>query len=323
MVSDSATKTNKGNAAAKKRFALALVVSCSAVLGSASLWTEPSNAISDSLKQGIADFNGGDYKAAEGHLGEALAREFDNAVLHYYLANTYVKLNKKDAAVKEFRIAYALEPAKEVGKLSKTALTLLGVDEAKKEEPAKPVAKAPPPPVNPTLDRTVNNLKDQVQRERERDTRTAAGLAGDTNSRAITVIDGKKQDALDALKYYRRGRLYQPGIPNDVMQQLDSLRGIYNQQMWQHMDSAGKRGLELQKTADNLQTLMTDKKLKNGQKINPVGTNLYIRNYQNDTTSGGTASASASASTSSSTGGTTAAEGAKAGTANVKSGPAK
>lgn len=232
----------------------------------------------------MEEYNQGEYKAAEGHLGQALASDFDNAVLHYYLANTYVHLNKKQDAIKEFRIAYALEPTKEVGKLSKVALGYLGVEEgeSEKKEKEKEIPKTPPKPSNPHLDKAVSALNDEVKRERERSLRTAGELASDASKRNSTILGNKKQDILDGLKYYRRGTQHQLPIPPEVLQQLDGLRGIYDQQTQNHLDSANRRSAELQKTADNLQSLMTDKNAKAGAKLSPVGTNLYIRNYQDN-----------------------------------------
>ncbi|MGH9549167.1 MAG: tetratricopeptide repeat protein, partial [Terriglobales bacterium] len=86
----------------------------------------PAGAQNAFLQQGIKEYNAGDYNNAAGHLGAALSTEFNNAILHYYLANTYVKLKQRDGAIREFRIAYALAPDQEVGKLSRTALTSMG-----------------------------------------------------------------------------------------------------------------------------------------------------------------------------------------------------
>jgi tetratricopeptide (TPR) repeat protein len=80
------------------------------------------------LKQGMVEYNAGDYNNASGHLGAALNTEFNNPVLHYYLASCYVHLNQKEAAIREFRIAYALQPDGDAGKLSKTALKYYGLD---------------------------------------------------------------------------------------------------------------------------------------------------------------------------------------------------
>jgi hypothetical protein len=80
------------------------------------------------VKQGIKDFNAGDYENAVGHLGAALSTDFNDARLHYYLGSSYVHLKQSESATREFRIAYALEPTTEVGKFAHKALVALGVE---------------------------------------------------------------------------------------------------------------------------------------------------------------------------------------------------
>lgn len=80
----------------------------------------------DMLKQGIREFNAGDFGDAAGHLYAAMPTDYNNAVLHYYLANAYIKLNQRETAIREYRIAYALQPDGDVGRLSKTALDSMG-----------------------------------------------------------------------------------------------------------------------------------------------------------------------------------------------------
>jgi tetratricopeptide (TPR) repeat protein len=90
----------------------------------------PAGAAENFLTEGMTEYNAGDYANASGHLGAALNTEFNNPVLHYYMASCYVHLNQKEAAIREFRIAYALQPDGDAGKLSKTALKYYRVDAA-------------------------------------------------------------------------------------------------------------------------------------------------------------------------------------------------
>jgi hypothetical protein len=85
------------------------------------------------VKQGIKEFNAGEYENAVGHLGAALSTDFNDARLHYYLGSSYVHLKQPESATREFRIAYALEPTTEVGKFAHKALVALG---AEKDTPA-------------------------------------------------------------------------------------------------------------------------------------------------------------------------------------------
>jgi tetratricopeptide (TPR) repeat protein len=82
----------------------------------------------DLLEEGIKEFQAGKYNDALNHLNGALNSEFNNAKLHYYMGSCYMKLSKKESAVREFRIAYALEPTGKAGQYSKQALASMGAD---------------------------------------------------------------------------------------------------------------------------------------------------------------------------------------------------
>lgn len=98
------------------------------------------------MTEGIEAFKDGDFKLAESRLGCAQAAEFSNPVYHYYLANTYIKLNKKELAIQEYRISFALAPEKEVGKLSKQALISLGLESEEKKAAKADLPKVKEPP---------------------------------------------------------------------------------------------------------------------------------------------------------------------------------
>lgn len=118
-----------------------LVIASLITLGMAS-YARQSLADSPFLKQGMQEYNEGNYADAAGHLGAALSSDFNNAVLHYFLGSCYVHMKQKEAAIREFRIAYALDPDKEVGRFAKQALVGYGVDvpaesKDKPKDPAK------------------------------------------------------------------------------------------------------------------------------------------------------------------------------------------
>ena len=85
------------------------------------------------MDEGIKEYTAGKYSDAISHLGSALNSEFNNAKLHYYMGSCYLKLNEKDAAVREFRIAYALEPTGTPGKYAKQALESMNIDSGHSE----------------------------------------------------------------------------------------------------------------------------------------------------------------------------------------------
>ena len=67
----------------------------------------PAGAAENFLTEGMTEYNAGDYANASGHLGAALNTEFNNPVLHYYMASCYVHLNQKEVMINH--MDYALQ----------------------------------------------------------------------------------------------------------------------------------------------------------------------------------------------------------------------
>src|SRR5271163_4774855 len=93
------------------------------------------------LKKGISKYNAGDYSEARAMFGAAEVYEFNNPVLHYYLADTYIKQNCKADAIREYQIALALQPTGTIADYCKRALTSLGISPSDKAKPVKPMDK--------------------------------------------------------------------------------------------------------------------------------------------------------------------------------------
>jgi len=314
-------------------YARALVLSLAVVLSAGSTCGAVL-AENDNMRLGVAEFNSGAYSDALGHLQAALATDFQNAKLHYYLASTFIHLNSKEAGIREYRIAYALDPDKEVGKLSKQALVLLGADESKPKETAKPQDKKPPS--DPVLDKLTATLQQQAEQARSLD-RNNGEIAGEIGRRNNDMLGRAKSDMLKDLSYYRRGRLIQLPLPDDAIKQLDSLKRMYDAQKNAYMDGTARHSDEIQKSADNLSGLLNSKGKPGSPKLVPEGTNLYIRNYKNESSppapastpgqtsnstssTSGSSSSSTSGSASGSTSGTSTGSGSRSGQ-SVKSTP--
>ncbi|CAN5237503.1 hypothetical protein BH11CYA1_BH11CYA1_42380 [soil metagenome] len=229
----------------------------------------PAFAENSAMTEGVEAFKEGDFKLAESRLGCAQAAEFSNPVFHYYLANTYIKLNKKELAVQEYRIAYALAPEKEVGKFSKLALVSLGLEsENKKAKVEAPKTKELPKDLaleqaKSSLQQQAENAKASTRSKGERDAMEAARNQGE--------ILAKAQKELEDNLAKGKGN-------KDSLKQLQQLRQYYENQR-ATIERGNSRAQEIQKSADNLQTLLDEKKPIGTRKLSPVGTNLYVRNY--------------------------------------------
>lgn len=222
------------------------------------------------MTEGIEAFKEGDFKLAESRLGCAQAAEFSNPVYHYYLANTYIKLNKKELAIQEYRISFALAPEKEVGKLSKQALISLGLESEEKKAAKADLPKVKEPPKDLVLEHAKSSLQQQAENAKnstrskgERDAMEAARV----QSEAIAKAQKELEDNIAKGKGNK-----------ESLKQLQQLKQYYDSQRTS-LERGNSRAQEIQKSADNLQTLLDEKKPIGTRKLSPVGTNLYVRNY--------------------------------------------
>lgn len=93
----------------------------------------------DYLLNGVCKYRLRQFSDAANDLGAALPSEFNNPLLHYYYANCMVHLRRKETAIREYRIAYALQPVGTIGDYCKQCLNKFGIDaEGKSARELKP-----------------------------------------------------------------------------------------------------------------------------------------------------------------------------------------
>jgi tetratricopeptide (TPR) repeat protein len=246
---------------------------------------QSSRAENKFLKEGMAEYAIGNYSDASGHFGGALATDFNNSVLHYYLGSCYVHMKQKEAAIREFRIAYALDPDKEVGQYSKQALATYGLDSAgavvepkKLEWHVKDTSTSTAPPATPklsALEQQVEDLKN-LRTEQSRLSSIDAGKQGDR------LVERTKNDILDSMRYTtRRGTVVQPTqLNSDGTHQVDYLKHLYDSQRTGYLDIGAKQSSEIQRSAEFLQEQMNEQAKAGKVHMSTSGTNLYVRNYE-------------------------------------------
>jgi tetratricopeptide (TPR) repeat protein len=101
------------------------------LIASLALTVIPSVRAEDNdLQIAMDNYRKHDWEEALSHLGAALPSEFNNANLHYHMANCMVHMRQKESAIREYRIAYALDPHGRIGNYSKQCLKLFGIDAA-------------------------------------------------------------------------------------------------------------------------------------------------------------------------------------------------
>lgn len=239
------------------------------------------------VRDGIGAYKKGDYKSAVMNFTGALNTEFNNAVVHYYLGNCFIKLNQPESAIREFRIAYALAPDAEVGKFSKEALKVFGIDSdagsAPMDDFASPMSKPKAAPkANPALDQAINSLRKQTFFAKDNESRKNEILSRDAEKRNEERLQRAKEEAeRNSVRYGRNGRIVQTPMSNESKKMLDDLKTQFDHELNARKKNLDAHRDELQRSASNLEDLLKEQHnaKSQGPKLKPEGTNLYTRNY--------------------------------------------
>jgi tetratricopeptide (TPR) repeat protein len=255
----------------------------------------PLSAHSESpfLLQGIKDYDSGDYNSAIGHFGQAVSSDFDEPVLHYYMANTFVHLNQPESAIREFRIAYAEAPQGDMAKLCKLGLAYYGMDTTGSINKSVVPAKLPDknaPRLDPTIEQALSVFRRKIEEAKISSSRQYQNQADAVSRQAdweSQMIDRQTQQQIDDLKnnpvYARSAQMRQmmeQQLRDDAARRIDTLKKHYDLQRSMSVDTGAKSTSKIVESANNLEQLMGEKPHAGTPRLSPMGTNLYVRNYE-------------------------------------------
>lgn len=231
-----------------------------------------------SLMEGIELYKAGNYRESIGKFGMALNSEFDNAILHYYMANAFINLRQRETAIREFRIAYALAPRQKPGVLSKQALSYLGADNYLDGVPKVPDKKKEEKkelPVDPIFEKTLQMLRKQAE-DAGLETKNMTPQEAEANRILDESIKKSKTAAVDAILKANPEDVH---LPSEAIGYLLTVKRLNDEKM-RRSGTAVKKSTNIKDTADSLQTLLGEKNPRTAPRLVPTGTNLYIRNYK-------------------------------------------
>lgn len=231
------------------------------------------------LKEGISLYKRGNYRGSMSEFALALNSEFSNATLHYYMANALVGMRQRESAIREFRIAYALAPREEPGMLSHLALSYMGADNyddnvTKKPEAPKVGAK-PEPKVDPVFEKSLELLKKQAA-DAAFDVKNLSPKDADMIRLHDENIAKSRNAIVDALLKANPDDLHLSG---EALNHLNRTKQLVEERN-RRMGNIGRKVSSVTDSAASLQTLMQEKNSKSAPRLDPRGTNLYIRNYK-------------------------------------------
>jgi len=198
------------------------------------------------LRKGIEAYTAGDFSKAAGDFGAAESAEFNNPVMHYYLANTLAQLKDRDGAIREYRIAYAIDPDGDVGRQCRLALSVYGAD-----------------------------MFGSKPKRNSKDPTTSFGkitFSSDPVIQQAVLSMHKQVDQLTSDYIYNN---ISPTANNGNPRNMNVLRRAYRQLAQDNINSASAAA----ESAHNLEKLLNNNSSRSAVKLDPVGTNLYIRKY--------------------------------------------
>jgi hypothetical protein len=260
------------------------------------------------LAQAQGTFQKGNYKQAEIELRQSVAENPKIALAHYYLANTLVHLQRHDEAIDEFKRSYKLDPYGPTSGYCRKALITYGERSPADESPIatdgeldavsaiKHYSKSSKGQTDAGSAR-IAAIKSQAEREKQRHQEFAdslvksANLAGEVEAREIR---NRAKEEVDNIVNGSRS-------PIPYKQAMDAERATAIRKNAEEMevivrDRAAKRSQQysewskqtselLDETVSNIQNQLNSKVLPGTPKLNEIGTDLFVRNYGQSSTS--------------------------------------
>jgi tetratricopeptide (TPR) repeat protein len=237
------------------------------------------------MKEAVADYRAGHFADAAGNFYATLTKEFNNPLVHYYMASCYVHLEDSESAVREFRIAYALAPNTDIGYYSKTALkyfvfnadgTAVGASKKENKDTTRSGASAAAGNVNSSTGfpgSSSDVIQSQTQREKESRLSQSAKLAEEINKQGTDSLN-KAVSGLSSDPREREQQMLR--LPDDVKSLLSNLRSEYDAKKKRQLQEGKLQADKLEESAANLQNLIDQ------HQSLQADSNLYVRRYKQD-----------------------------------------
>ena len=270
--------------------------------------------------EGLQYFNAGKFYHAAVAFGRAAAADPLNAMVHYYWANSLVKIGDHERAAREYRVAFLLEPQGIVSGYCRQALigyklavpnpndsaafrqsmrdTAGGAADLREAPPRVAGASPVQAPADTNVDKACDAITRQLSHEKQKHQATRDSSVRMAMVRAQAQARRIDEDAEIAIQ-----KLYEPIIypgarvnplllnPELLKQRAEEIRNSAKDAKEQLFREAGEESTRynkwnstkeqaLEEVAHNLRTQMQSK-TPNGVQLLPEGTDLYVRYYGN------------------------------------------
>jgi tetratricopeptide (TPR) repeat protein len=258
-------------------------------------YQKPVSAQNPYMEQALAAYNSGDFNTTLHYLNTAANSEFNNPLFHYYLADTLVHLGRHEEALKEYRIAYTLNPSSSVANYCKLALSRYGTGtepqiwhekgEAKNSGPDAQLVQS----VSVIHKQTEDSKNIMIQGAHDRSTnalrstdeniktsqRQTQQMINDLQAQSLSLDPGSARRAAASIN--AQSEEQQKGLTN-LKRNTDRIAS-------ESMKDAVQRSLYVEQSATNLEQMMVAPHKAGDVVLDKNGTNLYVRNYSSSISS--------------------------------------
>jgi tetratricopeptide (TPR) repeat protein len=267
------------------------------------------------LEEGIRQFQARRYSLALGPLERAVSKAPHNAMCRYYLAGCYVHLSRHEDAMKEYDMAYRLDPFGPVSGYCRRAL--IGYGRSIPDEPelaalGKPAVHSPKRHKDVIqhnapehLDKAITTIRRQADFEKGRHKSASETFAGnaiktgeggarkilddaDAECKAImeaplVVAGGYRNDPYTVEHAKRLEMERRQALVAEIRKKAESdaarIRGDAQDRAQKFKQYSQDRQSALDEVADSLESQLSTSRLKDRVKMRAEGTGLYIRNF--------------------------------------------
>jgi tetratricopeptide (TPR) repeat protein len=289
---------------------------CLAVQGVNPVWAETA------FEQRVRNYHAGRYKHAVVFLSQAASLDPTNSLCHYYLANTLTKLNQVQEALLEYQICRRLEPTGKIATYCKQAVVALAGQDKQTEHLANSSGDIDASGItnsesstarlssHPDINRTMFVIRREVEyekgkhkRQAEAGSKAAIALAernvNQIKAQADADIQRAVSDSWSSVPMVQGNMVFNAYSFNPELARIRTaeIRRIAEEEQEKARRLGQRRVAEfaklssdkqkvLDEVAVNLKSQMEQPAGPFGVKLQPVGTDLYVRYYGHSGKSG-------------------------------------
>lgn len=242
----------------------------------------------DTLTLASIEYEQGDYHKALSSFDKVINQEPDNATAYYYRANTLIRLGLKQQALLDYEQAYKLTNSPIMKEYCQRAILSLTSNTSTRKTQYPPDAFK-----QYQVSQSLRAIQSQSTLDKVRIIGNGELLAqDDTLKRQIKLNEMKReteqysQEMQNAFYYDQNGAkqsIYSSQQIQNYLKQRHETEEAMTKSIRKSVEGqaqyAKQRAQLTQESAANLESQLTGSSSPDGVRLDPVGTNLYVRNY--------------------------------------------